>query len=103
MKKIFYILIIFFFSSPAQSHSTHYKGIVKIEMEVFRNNEVIGYSNYFFEHQNNLMTVKNYTQFKVKLLGVNVFSILSEAIEKFKGDQLIFLNQQHFKIIKKNM
>ena len=96
MKKIFYILIIFFFSSPAQSHSTHYKGIVKIEMEVFRNNEVIGYSNYFFEHQNNLMTVKNYTQFKVKLLGVNVFSILSEAIEKFKGDQLIFFKSTTF-------
>ena len=96
MKKIFYILIIFFFSSPAQSHSTHYKGIVKIEMEVFRNNELIGYSNYFFEHQNNLMTVKNYTQFKVKLLGVNVFSILSEAIEKFKGDQLIFFKSTTF-------
>ena len=96
MKKIFYILIIFFFSSPAQSHSTHYKGIVKIEMEVFRNNEVIGYSNYFFEHQNNLMTVKNYTQFKVKLLGATVFSILSEAIEKFKGDQLIFFKSTTF-------
>ena len=34
MKKIFYILIIFFFSSPAQSHSTHYKGIVKIDGEL---------------------------------------------------------------------
>ena len=44
-----YIIKNYFFSSPAQSHSTHYKGIVKIEMEVFRNNEVIGYSNYFFE------------------------------------------------------
>ena len=73
MKKIFYILIIFFFSSPAQSHSTHYKGIVKIEMEVFRNNKLIGYSNYYFEHEKDVMTIKNYTQFKVKLLGIIIF------------------------------
>jgi hypothetical protein len=59
-------------------------------MEVFRNNEIIGYSNYFFEHENDFMTVKNYTQFKVKLLGATIFSLSSEAIEKFKKDKLIY-------------
>lgn len=90
MKKIFYILLIFFFNSHVQSHSSHYDGIVRIEMEVFRNNEIIGYSNYFFEHENDFMTVKNYTQFKVKLLGATIFSLSSEAIEKFKKDKLIY-------------
>ncbi len=51
-------------------------------MEVFRNDEAIGYSNYFFEHKDDSMTIKNYTQFKVKLLGITIFSILSEAIKK---------------------
>ena len=49
---------------------------------LFRDNEVIGYSNYFFEHGKNSLEVKNYTQFKVKLFGIVVFSILSEAHEK---------------------
>ena len=78
MKKYVYILILIFLSSFAQAHSSHYKGMAKIEMEVFRNNEVIGYSNYFFEHRSNETEVKNYTQFKVKLFGIVVFSISSE-------------------------
>ena len=76
MKKYVYILILIFLSSFAQAHSSHYKGMAKIEMEVFRNNEVIGYSNYFFEHENNSMTVKNYTQFKVKLSTFEVIDTL---------------------------
>ena len=65
-------------------------------MEVFRNNETIGYSNYFFEHENNIMIVKNYTQFKVKLFGVNIFSISSEAIEKYKKNKLIYFKSVTF-------
>jgi len=90
MKKYIYILLLFFFISQPQSHASDYKNISKIEMEVFRNNKVIGYSNYFFEHEDNKMTVKNYTQFKVKLLGVTLFSISSEAIEKYEHDKLVF-------------
>ena len=74
MKKYIYILILFLFTSQSQSHTSHYKNLLKIEMEVFRNDKAIGYSNYFFEHKDNTMTVKNYTQFKVKLLGINIFS-----------------------------
>ena len=89
MKKYFYILILLFLYTNVAAHTTHYKGIIKIEMEVFRNNKLIGYSNYFFEHADNTMTVKNYTQFKVKLLGANIFTIASEAIEKYKNEKLI--------------
>ena len=51
MKKYIFILFLIFLSTYAQAHTSHYKGIVKIELEVFRNNELIGYSNYFFEHE----------------------------------------------------
>jgi len=96
MKEYIYILLLVFFTFHAQAHTSHYDGITKIEMEVFRNNEVIGYSNYFFEHENNIMTVKNYTQFKVKLFGVNIFSISSEAIEKYKKNKLIYFKSITF-------
>jgi len=96
MKKYIFILFLIFLSSYAQAHTSHYKGIIKIEMEVFRNNEAIGYSNYFFEHIDNDMTVKNYTQFKVKLFGATIFSISSEAIEKYKENKLIYFKSITF-------
>jgi len=65
-------------------------------MEVFRNDKAIGYTNYYFEHEDNAMTIKNYTQFKVKLLGVTIFSISSEAIEKYEDNKLVFFKSNTF-------
>tara|TARA_Y100000590_G_scaffold403260_1_gene489762 strand:- start:30 stop:710 length:681 start_codon:yes stop_codon:yes gene_type:complete len=96
MKKCIYILLLFIFTSQAQSHTSNYKKLSKIEMEVFRNNKIIGYSNYYFEHGDNAMTIKNYTQFKVKLLGISIFSILSETIEKYQDNKLIFFKSNTF-------
>ncbi len=96
MKKYIYILLLFLFASQAQSHTLHYKNISKIEMEIFRNDKAIGYSNYFFEHEDDSMTIKNYTQFKVKLLGITIFSILSEAIEKYEDNKLVFFKSNTF-------
>ena len=96
MKKYICILLLFFLSSYAQAHTKHYQGIIKLELEVFRNNEAIGYSNYFFEHDENIMTVKNYTQFKVKLFGATIFSISSEGIEKYENDKLIYFKSTTF-------
>ena len=73
MKKYIYIFFLFIFASQANAHTLHYAGIKVINLEIFRDGEVIGYSNYFFEHGNNTIEVKNYTQFKVKLFGVVVF------------------------------
>ena len=96
MKKYICILLLFFLSSYAQAHTKHYQGIIKLELEVLRNNEAIGYSNYFFEHDENIMTVKNYTQFKVKLFGATIFSISSEGIEKYENDKLIYFKSTTF-------
>ena len=96
MKKYIYILLLTFFAFKAHSHTSHYQGVIKIEMDVIRNGEIIGYSNYFFEHEDEKMTVKNYTNFKVDLFGVTIFSILSEAIEKYENDKLIYFKSNTF-------
>ena len=96
MKKYIYIFLFFILASQTNAHTSHYAGIKVINMEIFRNGELIGYSNYFFEHANNKMTVKNYTQFKVKLLGATIFSISSEAIEKFEDNKLIYFKSNTF-------
>ena len=96
MKKYIYLIIILLFASKACSHTSHYKGLKKIEMDVIRNGEIIGYSNYFFESSEKKMTVKNYTKFKVELLGITIFSILSEAIEKYENGKLIYFKSNTF-------
>ena len=96
MKQFILVSIIIMFTTQAMAHSSHYKGLKKIEMDVLRNNEVIGSTNYFFEYDEDLFVVKNYTNFKVELFGVKVFSILSETIEKYKDDKLIFFKSNTF-------
>ena len=96
MKQFILVSIIIMFATQAMAHSSHYKGLKKIEMDVLRNNEVIGSTNYFFEFDKDLFVVKNYTNFKVELFGITVFSILSETIEKYKDDKLIFFKSNTF-------
>ena len=96
MKKYIYIFFLFIFASQANAHTSHYAGIKVINLEIFRDGEVIGYSNYFFEHGSNAIEVKNYTQFKVKLFGIVVFSISSEGHEKYKNDKLIYFKSTTF-------
>ena len=96
MKNYLVLLIIFVISSNVFAHTGHYEGIKKIEMDVLRNNEVIGYSNYFFEKNDDVMIVKNYTNFKIELFGVVVFSILGESEERYENDQLTYFKSNTF-------
>ena len=89
MKKsicIFFILFSFF---RVFADESHYKNISKIEMEVLRNENVIGYSNYFFKHSGDTMIVENYTKFNVEMFGINVFTINSKSKEIYEKDKLL--------------
>jgi len=96
MRKYIFTIIIILFASKSFSHTSHYEGLKKIEMDVVLNGEIIGYSNYFFENSEKKMTVKNYTKFKVELFGVTVFSVSSETIEKYENDKLIYFKSNTF-------
>tara|TARA_B100000579_G_scaffold433130_1_gene451306 strand:- start:713 stop:1393 length:681 start_codon:yes stop_codon:yes gene_type:complete len=94
MKKYFYLFIIFLVSSNAFADTDNYKSISKIEMDVLRNGEKIGFSNYIFKYEDDEMEVKNKTEFEVKLLGVNLLSIKSNSIEKYKKNKLLYFNSK---------
>ena len=90
MKKIFINIILFlFFSTSLSAHISHYKNFKKIEMEIFRNNELIGYSYYFFKTKGDEVKVTNQTKITVKLLGATIFDIEGYGEEKYKNDKLI--------------
>ena len=79
-----------------QAHTDHYKNYNKIEMEIFKDNEKIGESIFFFKKENNKFIVENKTNFNVKLLGVSIFSVNSKGTEIYIGDQLISFNSETF-------
>jgi len=66
MKKIFITIIFILSSIEATAHIYHYKNLKKIEMEIFRNNELIGYNYYFFKRNKNITQVTNQIKFTVK-------------------------------------
>ena len=89
MKKYIFIFYTLFSFFNVFAEESHYKNLSKIEMDVLRNDKVIGYSNYFFKHNKDNMIVENYTKFSVEMFGVKVFSIDSKSKERYKKDKLI--------------
>jgi hypothetical protein len=88
MKK-FFILIIVLFSSNVLAHMEHYNKYNKIEMDIFRNGELIGYNYYFFTKKGNETTVTNQINFSVKIFGATIFQVEGYGEEKYLKDQLI--------------
>ena len=90
MKKIFINIVLFlFFSTNLYAHVSHYKNFKRIEMEIFRNNELIGYNYYFFKTKNDEVQVTNQTKITIKLLGATIFDVESYGEEKYRNDKLI--------------
>ena len=86
---IFFFYIIFVLVAPVNSHTNHYKNLKKIEMEIFKDDKLIGYNYYFFTKKDGLTIIKNQLNFKVSLLGIDVLNIEGYGEEKYKNNKLI--------------
>jgi len=94
MKKLFIFLIISIYSSISFAHMNHYSKFNKIEMEILRNGEVIGYNYYFFTRNGDKTIVTNQIKFSVKILGTKIFQVEGYGEEKYLKDQLISYNSK---------
>ena len=72
----------------------HYKKYNKIEMDIFRNGELIGYNYYFFKRNGDETIVTNQIKFSVKVLGATIFQVEGYGEEKYIKDQLISYNSK---------
>jgi hypothetical protein len=72
----------------------HYNKFNKIEMEILRDGEVIGYNYYFFKKNADNTTVTNQLKFTVKLFGATIFEVESYGEEKYIKDKLISFNSK---------
>ena len=90
MKKILFVLSALIATiSNLAAHTSHYQDFKKIEMEILKDDKVIGYNLYFFNKEDDVITVKNQIKFKVDLFGVKVFDFEAYGIERYKNNKLI--------------
>ena len=101
MKKYIVATFLILFSSISIAHMAHYNKYNKIEMEIFRNNELIGYNYYFFTRNGDETIVTNQIKFSVKLLGTTIFKVEGYGEEKYFKDQLISYNSKTLQNSKK--
>jgi hypothetical protein len=94
MKKFLFFLFFLSYSFNCTAHMAHYNKFNKIEMDILRDNEVIGYNYYFFKKNSDNTTVTNQLKFTVKLFGATVFEVESFGEEKFFKDKLISFNSK---------
>ena len=93
MKKILFLIIILL-TTNVLAHIDHYKKYNKIEMDIFRNGELIGYNYYFFSRKGDETIITNQIKFSVKLLGATIFEVEGYGEEKYLKDQLISYNSK---------
>jgi hypothetical protein len=94
MKKIFILIFFLLYSLNTNAHMEHYNKFDKIEMEILRDGEVIGYNYYFFKRDGNKTTVTNQIKFTVKLFGATIFEIEGYGEEKYINNELISFNSK---------
>ena len=94
MKKTIVILFLLLCSTISTAHMGHYNKYDKIEMEIFRNGELIGYNYYFFSRKGDETIVTNQIKFSVKLLGATIFQVEGFGEEKYIKNQLISYNSK---------
>ena len=95
MKKFFIKAFLFLLiSTNLNAHISHYKNFKKIEMEIFLNNELIGYNYYFFKTKKDSVQVTNQIKFTVKLLGTTIFDVEGYGEEKYNNNKLISFNSK---------
>jgi len=92
--KNFLVFIYIMLSSNAFAHMDHYKKYNKIEMDILRNGEIIGYNYYFFTRKNHETIITNQIKFSVKILGATIFQVEGYGEEKYFKDQLISYNSK---------
>jgi hypothetical protein len=94
MKKLLFLTFLLIYSFNGSAHMAHYNKFNKIEMEVLRDGEAIGYNYYFFKKDGENTTITNQLKFTVKLFGTTIFEVESFGEEKYIKDKLISFNSK---------
>ena len=88
-------LLIFFvsyilFPTAANSHVQHYKNLQRIEFEIYRNNDLVGFHKVNVKKKSdNTKEVITDILIGVKILGIKVHTYKSYGVETYKNEEFI--------------
>ena len=82
-------ILIIFYSLNLNAHIDHNKNLNKIEFDIYRNNEKVGYHKVTFSNKNGFKEVSTDVYFDIKLLGVSIYKYHSLGKEIYKDHKLI--------------
>jgi hypothetical protein len=86
---IFFISFILF-PTIADSHVQHYKNLQRVEFDIYRNNDLVGYHKVNVKKKSdNTKEVITDILIEVKILGIKVHTYKSYGVETYKGEELI--------------
>jgi len=87
----FFLVFIFiiFYSLNLNANIDHNKNLNKIEFDIYRNNEKVGYHKVTFSNKNGFKEVSTDVYFDIKLLGVSIYKYHSLGKEIYKDHKLI--------------
>jgi hypothetical protein len=90
MFRFYFLLIFFIFFSPnLNAHIDHNKDLKKIEFDIYRNNEKVGYHKVIFTNKNGHKEISTDVFFDIKVLGVSIYQYHSLGKEIYKNNKLI--------------
>ena len=73
------------FSNQLNAHIPHYDNISSINMEIYRNNKLIGFHKYEFSRDDKDLNIKNEVSFKITKLGVDLYKYYASGVETYKN------------------
>lgn len=88
-------LLIFFvsyilFPTIANTHVQHYKNLQRLEFDIYRNNDLVGYHKVNVKKKgDNIKEIITDVLIEVKILGIKVHTYKSYGVETYKNEELI--------------
>ena len=90
VRYLYFYLFFFLIITNSQAHVQHYKNLQRIEFEIYRNNDLVGFHKVNVKKKgDNTKEVTTDILIEVKILGIKVHTYKSYGVETYKNDELI--------------
>ncbi len=90
VRYLYFYLLFFLIFTNSQAHVQHYKNLQRIEFDIYRNNDLVGYHKVNVKKKgNNTKEVITDILIEVKILGIKVHTYKSYGVETYKNEELI--------------
>jgi hypothetical protein len=90
LRLLIFLVSYILFPTIANTHVQHYKNLQRIEFDIYRNNDLVGYHKVNVKKKgDNIKEITIDILIEVKILGIKVHTYKSYGVETYKNEELI--------------